>query len=49
MGFKNDRVDQILVEARKTLDRSKRNKLYQELSQFFTKNNLIFFSLKDLF
>lgn len=33
IGFKNERVDQILTEARKTLDREKRNVLYREFSR----------------
>ena len=33
IGFKNERADQIMEEARKTLDEKKRNALYQELSK----------------
>lgn len=33
VGFKNARVDEILETARKTLDREKRNALYQEFSR----------------
>lgn len=33
VAFANDRVDEILEKARRTLDRNKRNKLYQEFSK----------------
>ncbi len=33
VSFKNERVDQILEEARKTLDREKRNELYREFTR----------------